>query len=192
MKKYILVLVIILINNNISYSQTNNTSTIFNENFKEALKHWKTHLDYIKEHQSTIFNNPNLKLISYNLLDKEGDLNAQDFLNMPIDSLQLIPVSVFDDKSKKEMLQDNYNVKSTIDLVLFSEMSIKKQYNIIAQKFYFISNYIFDKQTKLLKLTWKYKKREFHTYCVVFNNKIIYDIILMNTSIIHGSRSRTK
>jgi hypothetical protein len=162
---------------NIGNSQT----TINNQDIAKARKHWKSFFEYAINNPS-IFNNPHLKLIDYELLDEDQDMDIEGFLRLPIDSLQVIPKMVISEEMLKK-INDGKFAESKIDLFLFSKLPLLEQYRFIAQKIYLISESMFEKvDIKLVKLNWKYFDNTFHTYCVVSDedHKMKYDIILSN------------
>lgn len=147
----------------------------------EARKHWKSFFEYAIDNPSILIN-PHLKLVGYELLDEDHDMGIEDFLRLPIDSLQVIPKMVISEEMVKQMNEGKY-AESKIDLVVFSKMPLEEQYRFIAQKIYLTTESLFKKEDiKLVKLNWKYLNNPFHTYCVVSDKdpKMKYDIIFSN------------
>lgn len=180
MKTFFIILFILFIN--VGNSQTK--PNLDDKDLVEARKHWKSFFEYAIDNPS-IFNNPHLKLVDYELLDEDHDMGIEDFLRLPIDSLQVIPKMVISEEMVKQMNEGKY-AESKIDLVVFSKMPLEEQYRFIAQKIYLTTESLIKKEDiNLVKLNWKYLGNSFHTYCVVTDkdHKMKYDIIFSNLQI---------
>ncbi|MFI0430428.1 hypothetical protein [Mariniflexile sp. HMF6888] len=180
MKTFFVIILILFINT--CNSQTK--PKLDDKDLVKARKHWKSFFEYAVENPS-IFNNPHLKLVDYELLDEDHDMGIEDFLRLPIDSLQVIPKMVISEEMVKQINEGEY-AESKIELVVFSKMPLKEQYGYIAQKIHLTTESLFKKEDiKLVKLNWKYFDNLFHTYCVVSDRdyKMKYDIIFSNLQV---------
>ena len=187
MKKYLCVLFFILLFSN-GFSQSNYNTIIVNDSTEYT---WKPKLDKLLVDPPSYFIASDLKLLSYKLLsDKE--MKVEEFLSMPIDSIQLFPqLQQYSEEALDKMKKDNYKFESYLQMIPFSEMSLKEQYLKIGSKFYSISRLIYKRiPSALLKLQWKCKDQEFYTYCVVSGSQFVYDDILTNVFVLSPSSKR--
>ena len=151
---------------------------------------WKSGFERAIYNPPSYFLDNDLKLLSYKLIT-DNEMTVEEFLTTPIDSMQLYPKLVIGDEMLEEMKKDNYDTQSEIYMVPFSEMSLKEQYMKIGLKVSLISELVYkDKPSGLVKLYWKYKKKEFYTYSVISGDQFIYDFILSDVFVYRSSRTR--
>lgn len=147
---------------------------------------WESRLKELINNPPSYYINSNLKLLSYERVP-DTDMNVRDFLSMPIDGNQLFPKASFTEEALREKSKENYEVESILLMVPFADMTPEEQYMKIGMKFFAISELIFkDKPASLLKLQWKYRDKEFFAYCVVSENKFVYDYILSNAAVMRS------
>lgn len=157
------------------------------DSFTETGKNWNELLDYSIDHPELLVN-PDLRLLSY----ETTEIPVMNFLTKPMDSLQYIPRFNISEEMQSEMHKDNYEMKSGIKLIPFSELSLAEQYAVIGKKVYTLTLEMDQgKELKIVRLNWKYKGIHFTNYCLIVNQDISYNVIFSNITQIKGRMSTT-